>query len=178
MDDYELAIKSCKQLEHLLVQVFGANGRGLHEKVTSIESKLPHPLLKKLRFIATVRNQLVHEVHRDRLNDRSGFQRACIEAEQQLNSLPTPGLPSPSRPCGKQSGEQQLSSFPTPGLLNTFDLKRQVAAGHSRRLVILPVLFRLAVLATALVIIGQISRQLLAIPPSDPSWHISVNPIE
>lgn len=55
MSDIELVIKRCKRLESLLGKHFAADGRGLHEKVTSVEHALPNPLVKRLRFIATVR---------------------------------------------------------------------------------------------------------------------------
>ena len=87
MNDYELAIKRCKRLEELLEQGFGASGRGLHEKLTSVQSRLPQPLVKKMRYIATVRNRLVHETSVDRLDDKNGFETACNAAEQQLSAL-------------------------------------------------------------------------------------------
>ena len=87
MNDYELAIKRCKRLEELLDQGFGASGRGLHEKLTSVQSRLPQPLVKKMRYIATVRNRLVHETSVDRLEDKNGFETACNAAEQQLSAL-------------------------------------------------------------------------------------------
>jgi hypothetical protein len=91
MNDYELAIKRCKRLEELLEQGFGASGRGLHEKLTSVQSRLPQSLIKKMRYIATVRNRLVHETSVDRLDDKNGFETACNVAEQQLSDL----LPKP-----------------------------------------------------------------------------------
>lgn len=87
MNDYELAIKRCKRLEELLEQGFGASGRGLHEKLTSVQSRLPQPLVKKMRYIASVRNRLVHETSVDRLDDKNGFETACNAAEQQLSAL-------------------------------------------------------------------------------------------
>jgi hypothetical protein len=90
MSDLELVIRRSKQLESLLEEGFGATGRGLHEKVTSVEGKLPPPLVKKLRFIATVRNKLVHDAKLDRLDDRKGFERACNDAEKQLKALLAP----------------------------------------------------------------------------------------
>jgi hypothetical protein len=39
---------------------FGALGRGLHEKLTSIETRLPPELLHQARYIATMRNNTLH----------------------------------------------------------------------------------------------------------------------
>lgn len=96
MSDYELVIKRCKRLEALLEERLGAQGRGLHEKVSSIQSQLPQPLVRKLRFVATVRNRLIHEVTIDRLDDPEGFQRACDDAEQMIASLLQPTFTSKS----------------------------------------------------------------------------------
>lgn len=90
MGDYELVITNCKRLEGMLEKGFGASGRGLHEKVTSVQTRLPEPLIKKLRYIATIRNQLVHEEDRHRLDDKASFQRASKEAEKQLAALLRP----------------------------------------------------------------------------------------
>ena len=58
--DISLVIVSSKQLESLLEQDFGATGKGLHEKISSVE-EIPLDLQRKLRKIATIRNRLVHE---------------------------------------------------------------------------------------------------------------------
>ena len=95
MSDYELVIKKSKHLERLLEEGFGAQGRGLHEKVSSVEGRLPAPLVKRLRFIATVRNKLVHDDRMDRLDDRRGYEDACNKAEKELNSLMQPASKKP-----------------------------------------------------------------------------------
>lgn len=87
MGDYEFVIKRCKYLEGVLESDFGANGRGLHEKISSVQDQLPQDLVKKLRFIATVRNQLVHDNNVDRLDNREAFKKACDQAEKKLKSL-------------------------------------------------------------------------------------------
>src|SRR5688500_142052 len=86
MSDIELAITRVKALETLL-EGLGATGKGLHEKVTSVQNRLPQPLVKKLRFVATVRNKIVHESDYKQLDDRDGFVRACDEAEAEINAL-------------------------------------------------------------------------------------------
>jgi hypothetical protein len=90
VSDYELVITSCKRLEGLLEQGFGASGRGLHEKVSSVQSNLPEPLIKKLRYIATIRNRLVHDADYHALDDKPGFERASKEAERQLAAMLQP----------------------------------------------------------------------------------------
>ena len=89
MSDIELAITRTKALEALL-EGLGATGKGLHEKVTSVQGKLPQPLVKKLRFVATVRNKIVHESDYQKIDDRTGFVRACDEAEGELRAMAAP----------------------------------------------------------------------------------------
>lgn len=54
-------IKYNKRIEELLTKKYQASGKGLHSKLTSVESKLAPELVKQIRFIATIRNKLVHE---------------------------------------------------------------------------------------------------------------------
>ncbi|MCY0871397.1 MAG: hypothetical protein OWQ56_01565 [Acidithiobacillus caldus] len=61
MSDIELAVEKSRKLEQALEAGFGARGRGLHEKITSVEGKLPRNLVKQLRWVATIRNHVVHE---------------------------------------------------------------------------------------------------------------------
>lgn len=97
MNDYEFAIKQCKQLEALLADRFGATGRGLHEKVSSVEPRLPEPLVRRLRYIATVRNKLVHDTGTDRIEDRDDYRRACVTANAELRALSRSGSRWPWR---------------------------------------------------------------------------------
>ena len=87
MSDIELAVTRTKALEALLEQTLGATGKGLHEKVSSVEPRLAPALVKELRFVATVRNKIVHDSDYAKIDDRDGFVRACDEAEAELNAL-------------------------------------------------------------------------------------------
>ncbi|HJW23562.1 MAG TPA: hypothetical protein VJ576_01585 [Rhodocyclaceae bacterium] len=55
-----MAVEIARRLESALTAA-GATGKGLHEKTTSVEGMLPAPAVRKLRFIASVRNKIVHE---------------------------------------------------------------------------------------------------------------------
>jgi len=87
---YELAIANCKKLEKMLEEGLGASGKGLHEKVSSVQDRLPAPLVKRLRYIASVRNKLIHESDSNRLDDPNGYKEACSRAEAELKSLISP----------------------------------------------------------------------------------------
>ncbi|GAB6039257.1 hypothetical protein JCM15519_38160 [Fundidesulfovibrio butyratiphilus] len=80
-------IRSSSNIESLLEDK-GAVGKGLHEKVSSIESELPESSVKSIRFIASIRNQLVHEgpdtVSFEKKRD---YLEACQRVERDLNSI-------------------------------------------------------------------------------------------
>ncbi|MDD3575449.1 MAG: hypothetical protein PHT38_01025, partial [Halothiobacillus sp.] len=82
----DLAVSSAQRIERILTDGFGAQGRGLHEKISSVETHLPSSLVKNLRWIATVRNKTVHE-DKDAIKDRRDFIRASKEAEIDLLNL-------------------------------------------------------------------------------------------
>lgn len=60
-NSYAIVINVSKNLENILEAKFQAVGKGLHEKVTSVEAQLPELLIRRLRKIASIRNKLVHE---------------------------------------------------------------------------------------------------------------------
>ena len=53
-------LKRTKRIETLLGKLGGV-GRGLHEKLTSVQDRLDDAALKRGRFLASVRNKLLHE---------------------------------------------------------------------------------------------------------------------
>ena len=82
--DIDLVIRRSKRLERLLREELAATGRGLHELVTSVERDLPRPLVRRLRFIATVRNKLVHDDRVTKIDARRDFAAACDLAEREI----------------------------------------------------------------------------------------------
>lgn len=60
-NDIEIAIKYSKAVESLLAKRQRAQGKGLHEKRSSVERYLPTPLVKRIRYLATMRNNVAHE---------------------------------------------------------------------------------------------------------------------
>ena len=88
MSDIDLAVTRSRKLEQMLERDFGASGRGLHEKTSSVEGRLPQSLVRKLRLVATVRNKVVHE--EGPIDDRKRFLAAADEAERELARLARP----------------------------------------------------------------------------------------
>lgn len=61
MTPIEELIKIAQNMETVLEEDYGATGKGLHEKASSVESQIPPDVMKKIRFIATIRNKAVHD---------------------------------------------------------------------------------------------------------------------
>lgn len=83
MSDIENVVTRTRRLETLLRNQYHAQGKGLHQLITSCEERLPHDVIAKLRFIATIRNKVVHE-DQYQLDDTQGFFSACDECEREL----------------------------------------------------------------------------------------------
>lgn len=99
MNRYEVVITGCKGLEQLLTSQLGAQGRGLHEKVSSVEHRLTPQLIRKLRFIAAARNRLVHEAAEWSPAELDDYTRACDWARDQIERLTPAETAPPARPA-------------------------------------------------------------------------------
>ncbi|MCC5829646.1 MAG: hypothetical protein JJU36_09390 [Phycisphaeraceae bacterium] len=89
--DRDLAIDAAKSLESALERLLGARGRGLHEKINSVEDRLPEGWVRRARFIATMRNKLLHDERTTRLDDRRGFSRAAEQCRRELDRIARSG---------------------------------------------------------------------------------------
>ncbi len=87
--DLEYAIECSKRLEYLLEHNFGATGRGLHQKVNSVAEVLDPQTVRDLRYIATIRNRLVHEDGISTIDDREEFTAVFSRLEESLSQAPS-----------------------------------------------------------------------------------------
>jgi hypothetical protein len=92
--DIELAVTTARRLESLLETRFGASGRGLHEKLASVEATLPSEVLRDGRYVATMRNKVVHEDSFS-LPDRDRFLRCAQAFEKALGGQVKSGFSLP-----------------------------------------------------------------------------------
>mmetsp|Transcript_4848 Transcript_4848/g.6865 ORF Transcript_4848/g.6865 Transcript_4848/m.6865 type:complete len:121 (-) Transcript_4848:95-457(-) len=88
-NDFELVIRATKDLEHLLEKSFNApSGKqiGLHDKITHVQSteRLSNETVKKMRYLVTLRNKLVHQHDFNELPDRVGFAKSYESVEREL----------------------------------------------------------------------------------------------
>lgn len=56
----EVAIQASRAIEEMLERKLGAYGKGLHSKLSSVEGRISSSMVKKIRWIATIRNNTVH----------------------------------------------------------------------------------------------------------------------
>mmetsp|Transcript_19890 Transcript_19890/g.43515 ORF Transcript_19890/g.43515 Transcript_19890/m.43515 type:complete len:108 (-) Transcript_19890:155-478(-) len=85
-NDFELVIRAAKELEWLLETEFGARGKGLHEKISSVPS-LPPTLVKEMRYLATIRNKLIHEKDFNQIPDRARYIEKFEASAKELQTL-------------------------------------------------------------------------------------------
>lgn len=78
-----------KEIEVLVKEKFDVRGRGLHTYLDSIESEIDSVLVRNLRYIATIRNQSMHES----VFEIEGFlkyEKIAKESIVGLKNIPTP----------------------------------------------------------------------------------------
>lgn len=87
MDFRSTILDYAARFETHLADKYGATGRGLHEKVTSVEGHLPSWLAGQLRFVATMRNKAVHESGFEP-DDPDGVLKTCKKIEIDFDLQP------------------------------------------------------------------------------------------
>ena len=112
--DIDIVVTQSKTLEALLEQKFGATGRGLYEKLSSIEYQLEAGLVKNIRWIATMRNKVVHENFQ--LTNQNDFLRSCQRALE-----------------GLQNSQHTTSERVNSSSRNSYNTTPKRIVSHSRR---------------------------------------------
>ncbi len=104
-----IAVKASKGLESKLSQCFYADGKGLHEKISSVEANLPHSLIKKMRYVASIRNKVVHEDNYQ-IDDIEKFKAITNEALAELERIVTLAKKQACAQSYKQPQQTEKSS--------------------------------------------------------------------
>ena len=91
-NDFELVIRATKDLEHMLESEFDApSGKnvGLHDKITHAEEThgLSNETVKKMRYLVTIRNKIVHDKGYNSLPDRKSFAKSFDSVEKELKEI-------------------------------------------------------------------------------------------
>ncbi|MFN3861906.1 MAG: CFI-box-CTERM domain-containing protein [Roseateles sp.] len=84
--DIDYVVRATKQLRQRLVDELGAQGLSLHECLDALVGRLPEPDMRRLRFIATVRNKIINEVGNDTLDNRPSFVQAVDQANASITA--------------------------------------------------------------------------------------------
>ena len=97
-NDFEVVIRATKEMEYLLEESFRAPPTaGLHEKISVAQTPagqpLPEGVVRRMRKLVTIRNQLVHDRGVNAV-DRAAFRVGWAAAERELRTL----LPADSMP--------------------------------------------------------------------------------
>ncbi len=107
-----------RTLETLLEERFGAEGKGLHEKLNSVESSIPDHLLKRGHFIASIRNKAVHqEAH----SSPDSFYETCEKMIAELRALPA------NHQAPTEAEAEEPATAPS-----TASVKKRAAAGKQK----------------------------------------------
>merc|ERR1712048_482843 len=88
-NDFELAVRACKEMEWILEDQFGAHGNGLGEKLSSCQEKFSRDkkIIEDIRYITRIRNRLIHDQNCNRIEERKEFIRRCEIAITGLQKL-------------------------------------------------------------------------------------------
>ena len=93
-NDFELVVRASKELEHLLETHFQApSGKtvGLHEKIGAARTRSGEPLtenaVRRMRYLVTIRNSLVHDREVNAIPNRADFVKGWAEVEAELQRL-------------------------------------------------------------------------------------------
>jgi hypothetical protein len=84
MSDIEIVVKYSKKIEHILETKYNASGKGLHSKINSVQNELPEKIIKTLRYVATIRNKIIHQNEFDKIPNKTSFIKQC---EEMINDL-------------------------------------------------------------------------------------------
>jgi len=82
-ETYKYVIECSQELEKYIENNLNGQGKGLHEKITSIEDELSAKDIKSFRFIATARNNIIHEGKI--IGDTEKFKNICEQLKLKYN---------------------------------------------------------------------------------------------
>ena len=75
-----------REIETILKEEFNATGKGLHAQISSVDNKLPINMIKTLRWIATVRNNAIHE-HDFQIKNLPSYKKQSNEIIEHLKYI-------------------------------------------------------------------------------------------
>lgn len=85
-DTLKDVLQGTKRIEAILEEKFGSTGRGLYEKMDTANMKLPEPLQKRIRYVATLRNKAMHQEGFE-IDNIPEYVKTCQVIAEQLEHL-------------------------------------------------------------------------------------------
>ena len=146
MTPFEEVFTIAQDLETFLERNYGATGRGLHEKASSVQNQITSETMRKIRFIATIRNKAAHE---DRLIAEIEIENVRKAAEEVYRELgiypyqpphttqPTPTYQPPRTTQPTPTYQPPRTTQPTPTYQPTRTTRyfgNQTSGNHSESL--------------------------------------------
>lgn len=133
--DYKAAFEAAKRIESLLVERFGAHGRGMHKKIDSVEDKLSALQIRGLRVVAASRNKLAHEADFSPTDLPDDYEPIVKELAELLSKRSSDLSPLNSKPFGTESAppalqDIQVETIPTNRRECATVLAKKLAAIH------------------------------------------------
>lgn len=83
-NEFEMVIRASKELEFVLEEEFGSKSKGLHGKITEARRFLTSKLVRDMRYLATIRNRMVHEQGYDDLPSKEKFVATFESSAEEL----------------------------------------------------------------------------------------------
>lgn len=119
MSQLDTIVTWTKRIESTLEKQLGAEGRGLHEKTSSVGHHLDARLVKLLRRIATIRNKSMHEEDY-KVEDINRFIEDCDTAHKRIiaigNGNQVREVPASAAMSGGFSLSQPAFSYSVSGM--------------------------------------------------------------
>ena len=82
-NEYKYVIECSQSLEKYIKKNLNGTGKGLHEKIISIESELSKQDIQDFKYIASTRNKIIHEGIV--LDDPEKFKTVCKKLKLKYN---------------------------------------------------------------------------------------------
>ena len=89
--DIDYVVGWSKKLEARLRGELKASGDGLGQLAESVRETLPPETYRQLRKVAKIRNEIVHDARRNKLENKPEFTQLCESIDKSLNQLKKPG---------------------------------------------------------------------------------------
>lgn len=118
MSDRDIVINQSIELEEILKNRLGAEGKGLGQQAMSVQHLLPWELSEKLKYIGGIRNKAAHELQ-FQLRDPERYIRECRQAKEMLNEVADTSPGSAGIP-NAVNGKINSKNFSIPPHLMTF----------------------------------------------------------